>query len=95
MSTTGGDFAVIITQNGCTDTSECCTLDPASVNEQDFMKDIICTPNPKMSYVSISCHASHQTTVTVCEITSALLLERKNVNGKTLDLDLSSLSQGI
>ena len=41
-----GNFAVIVTQNGCTDTSACLTVSTASILQSQLSHDIKAYPNP-------------------------------------------------
>ncbi|MFK7785401.1 MAG: T9SS type A sorting domain-containing protein, partial [Crocinitomicaceae bacterium] len=45
IATTNGDYAVVITLNGCSDTSNCVTVDNASIDKQ-FLESISLYPNP-------------------------------------------------
>lgn len=41
-----GNYAVMVTQNGCTDTSECIFVDVNGINEMDFSDNVRLFPNP-------------------------------------------------
>lgn len=48
-----GTYAVIVTQNGCTDTSSCYAASPSSVIENNFPAPISVYPNPASDKVTI------------------------------------------
>ena len=43
---TNGDYAVIVTENGCSDTSSCYAITGIGIKENDFEKNISLHPNP-------------------------------------------------
>ncbi|MFT6503041.1 MAG: hypothetical protein ACJASQ_003173 [Crocinitomicaceae bacterium] len=45
-ATINGDYAVIVTDNGCSDTSSCVTVSSVSLDEIGFGKDVSIQPNP-------------------------------------------------
>jgi len=49
-----GSYAVIVSQNGCTDTSSCYLINQVSVDENSFANQIHIFPNPTSSHVEIT-----------------------------------------
>lgn len=45
-ATANGNYAVIVTENGCSDTSACFSVNSISINDLDFAEDISVYPNP-------------------------------------------------
>lgn len=48
-----GDFAVIVTKNGCTDTSRCVSVVTLGVSDIEFNNDVLIYPNPTNSYFTV------------------------------------------
>ena len=48
-----GSYAVIVTENGCTDTSDCVTLEGLSINGENSANSIVLYPNPTKSTITI------------------------------------------
>ncbi len=46
-----GTYAVIVTQNGCQDTSDCITISEVGIVENDFGTDFIVYPNPTFGHL--------------------------------------------
>lgn len=51
--TQNGEYAVIVTQNGCSDTSSCYTVESVSLNEWSFGDAISLYPNPTNQNITI------------------------------------------
>jgi hypothetical protein len=51
--TAAGHFAVVVTQNGCTDTSACYAASPSSVIENTFPTPISVYPNPATDRITV------------------------------------------
>ncbi|MFT6923493.1 MAG: flagellar capping protein FliD [Crocinitomicaceae bacterium] len=45
-ATSNGDYAVIVTENGCSDTSACVVIDNVGITENDIFKNVLVYPNP-------------------------------------------------
>jgi len=53
LPTTNGSYAVIITENSCSDTSECFVLNNLNINDYPFENRIALFPNPAKTWVNI------------------------------------------
>ncbi|MCF8380999.1 MAG: T9SS type A sorting domain-containing protein [Bacteroidales bacterium] len=58
-----GNYAVLVTQNGCVDTSECTTLTTVNILENTFESDINVYPNPTSGRILIDLGASFEKTI--------------------------------
>ncbi|MDG1429005.1 MAG: T9SS type A sorting domain-containing protein [Crocinitomicaceae bacterium] len=59
-ATANGDYAVIVSANGCTDTSSCLTVSGLSLTEEDFLNDLRLFPNPTNGNFSVDLGANYQ-----------------------------------
>ena len=59
-ATANGDYAVIVSANGCTDTSACLTVSGLSLTEEDFGNDLRLFPNPTNGNFSVDLGANYQ-----------------------------------
>ncbi len=90
-----GDYAVIVTQGGCTDTSVCKTVVVSGIDEQKESELISCYPNPVVHELFIQIDASllgHE-----CRLTDATgrILLRQTMLSVNSTLHLEQLSKGI
>jgi hypothetical protein len=88
-ATANGNYAVIVTQNACSDTSACYTISTVGITESSLPSAIRIFPNPVTDNLQI------QTTmqireITVTDITGSLLL---STTSKTIDCN--SFANGI
>jgi hypothetical protein len=89
--TANGDYAVVVTQNGCTDTSACVPVYGVSITENDIKNiDVRVYPNPTLDYVYIQTDGVIQT-IDVMDISGKKYQPYFSV-GK---LDLTSMPSGI
>ncbi len=90
-TTTNGEYAVIITENGCIDTSACLSLVFLSVNEH-ASPEIRLYPNPAIDKVSV---VLHQTTELTLFDTQAKLVFHIILEAGNHDLQLPALRSGL
>ncbi|MEZ4978634.1 MAG: T9SS type A sorting domain-containing protein, partial [Chitinophagales bacterium] len=57
--TANGSYAVIVTQNTCTDTSACQIVSTVGIAENDFGKHLSVFPNPTSGQLTINLGAVH------------------------------------
>ena len=90
-----GSYAVILTQGGCSDTSECITLDYTGI-DSDRTQDYKVYPNPARDYVNIDMD-KEQTNVTirVVDMTGQLIHEEELDRFTQTRLDVSRYKAGI
>ncbi len=73
-ATADGEYAVIVTENACTDTSECYLVNVVGIIENDFGKDFLLYPNPTLGEFSIDLGEKHQTVnIDIRDITGRLV----------------------
>ncbi|MFT5859688.1 MAG: hypothetical protein ACI865_001792 [Flavobacteriaceae bacterium] len=53
VASTNGNFAVIVTENGCTDTSACLAITEAGIIENDLNSELHVSPNPTTGQVTV------------------------------------------
>jgi PKD repeat protein len=91
--TASGDYAVIVTQNGCTDTSACVNYLITGVNELSN-NTIRIYPNPVNDKVTISLGNTSANEVTLSDAQGKLIYSSV-VNGNELVIDLTAVSKGV
>lgn len=97
-ATRNGSYAVIVTQNSCTDTSDCklvthLTNDVSIVANESRLRIY---PNPGNGLFILSAKQTLQhATVKIINITGQVVLERKELNGNTFNFDIESYADGI
>ncbi len=88
-------YAVIITQNNCTDTSACYILNPSRIASYTSNNSaIIIYPNPNNGMFSIETNSQSQCNVFMYDVNGKLVLSQTITNGKA-GIDASSLSNGV
>ncbi len=95
IATVDGQYAVIITRNGCTDTSNCITINSAGLNDLDLL-NVQLYPNPVTSTLTVD--FGQQISLEAIELTDALgrvVQVFKNFKGNQMQIDLSKESDGV
>jgi hypothetical protein len=91
-----GNYAVIITQNNCIDTSSCYSINAVTVPEKTRFENILVYPNPTSDLLNIDLGEHHSSLkLNVKNATGQLILERTIRNERKVVLDLSLLSKGV
>lgn len=89
-----GQFAAEITQNGCTDTSACFTINTVSLNETDITS-LQAYPNPARDFITLSGEPGNLLrSVSISDIQGRVLIQYSNVT-LPAQLDLQSLPGGL
>lgn len=92
MAAQNGQYAVVVTENGCTDTSSCLNVVSVDLSQNVLSNNIAFGPNPAENELFIS-SASPVHQITVYSSSGALIFIR---NGNSLQtVDVSDLAAGI
>lgn len=73
-ATTNGNYAVIVTGNGCTDTSSCYAITSVGLQEAQQLNNVLLFPNPIKNSVSIDLFKKYNNTkVTITSVTGQII----------------------
>ena len=93
---TNGLYAVIITKNGCSDTSACSVIDVIGIEENNDLQSLAIYPNPTSSEINIVFSATlENATIEVLSLSGELLGASIVVNADKTVLDLNDLPSGL
>jgi len=88
-ATTNGDYAVIISNNGCTNTSACYTISGVGIMESDFENELLLYPNPTNGNFSIDLGENYKTTtVIITDLRGKIVQSKTYGNSQFLNLKL-------
>ncbi|MCH2023950.1 MAG: T9SS type A sorting domain-containing protein [Saprospiraceae bacterium] len=79
-ATANGDYAVIVTTNGCSDTSACYSVLGVNIIENNFNNDLLLFPNPTDGYCSFDLGEKHETVTITIRNLAGKLIETKMYN---------------
>lgn len=86
-----GEYAVVISNNNCIDTSTCYSITITGILESNFMNDIITYPNPTNGNLSIDLgNVRKETKLTLTDINGKLIQSQAYKNQQNLDLFLET-----
>ena len=87
--TANGDYAVIVSNNGCTDTSACYTVTVVGIIENDLGNELLLYPNPTEGHFSIDLGDNYEyLTVTMTDINGSVLKSNDFRKSQLLNLQL-------
>ncbi|MCC7031128.1 MAG: BspA family leucine-rich repeat surface protein, partial [Chitinophagaceae bacterium] len=90
-----GTYAVIVTQNGCTDTSACHAVTGIGVNEIDMVNNIKTFPNPVSQFLQIEAERVLQNAeIRLLNTLGQSIAIFSHISDKTYTIDLSALTPG-
>jgi hypothetical protein len=96
VATVNGDYAVIVTINGCTDTSACTTIIGIGINENNFFNDISIYPNPTNNLVNINLgEGSSSVNLNLTSIDGKVIYESNINTEKIVTINLNNNSKGV
>lgn len=91
-----GNYAVIVTENGCSETSACENIIVTSITELNAANQISLYPNPFNDVLTISsANSLSGTTVKIIAVTGQTLTETTIVSGNTYTFDLNNYAKGL
>jgi len=93
-ATTNASYAVAVTLNGCTDTSNCHLIALAGIASISVTNGVSIYPNPTNGMFSIETTKTEKQTVQIFDVTGKLVLTQVIQNGKT-NIDASNLTNGV
>ena len=93
-ATSPGNYAVIVTQNGCTDTSACYSAGNVGL-EYLSLNTVKVYPNPTNGLISLELLANSDFGYQLTSIDGRLIEEKKNITQNKISLDLSNESSGF
>jgi hypothetical protein len=95
-ATSNGSYALMVTQNGCTDTSSCHTVTTAGITELGQALHASVFPDPAMDRVRIGLgHSVPQVSLSVCDMNGREWLRKAYGNTASLDLSIADLAPGM
>jgi hypothetical protein len=84
-----GDFAVIVTENGCSDTSSCVNINTIGFPDI-FAKDkITIYPNPTSGLVNIDFGGAENPSIRIFNTLSQIVIEKIAMNGESFQFELN------
>jgi len=88
-----GDYAVMVSNNGCSDTSSCYTVSTVGTINNEFGSDLLLFPNPTNGEFSIDMGEEYNTaTITITDLTGRLIFSNIYNNRQLLNLKLTEPS---
>ena len=88
-ATVNGDYAVIVSKNGCMDTSMCYSVVGIRIIENDFGNELLVFPNPTNGAFSIDLGEYYKTvSLTITDLNGKVILSKKYSDCQLLDLKL-------
>jgi len=95
-ATANGSYAVIVTENGCTDTSSCHTITTVAINEAAHNFNIDVYPNPTNSNVTIGLpQGVNPININITDISGKIVYSQFLINSKHTVLDLKQFTPGV
>jgi uncharacterized delta-60 repeat protein len=95
-ATTNGNYAVIVTENSCSDTSACYAVTDVSVDEAGFAGGLAVFPNPSNGQIVLSSDAAlSNATVKIVSLTGQVISEQNNLDGTRFTFDISAEAAGV
>jgi len=88
--TSSGSYAVVISSNGCTDTSICYSINNVGFDQLEDENDFTIFPNPSNGYFQItSIQHFKQTSIRVMSALGVLLFQEEFVGNELIDFNLN------
>ena len=79
-ATANGSYSVIVTQNGCIDTSSCIAVSTIGIDKNDLLNNLFIFPNPSLGSVSIELGSLKEVSIKVFNVTGQLIYVKENIN---------------
>lgn len=94
-ATANGDYAVIVTQNGCSDTSNCISFTNVGIDVISLNR-ILVRPNPIESLITISSTNNlKNANLQILNSIGQVVYRNQNISGTQIELDISKFANGL
>jgi hypothetical protein len=94
VATANGSYAVIVTQNGCTDTSTCVLITSVGVNKNSMQDNIYIYPNPTTTNFTIE-GLTELYNLTIYNALGQILYTENNILDTSKRVDVSEFTKGL
>lgn len=95
IATANGSYAVIVTKNGCTDTSACVNITGLGLDDLNF-EDVSIYPNPSNGKITVSFNKEVTLkSFVIRDVTGRLVREEKPQTTTGITFDISTEAQGV
>jgi hypothetical protein len=89
-----GNYAVEVTENGCTDTSACITISTVAIKETALFGKVSIFPNPTSGYVYIDLANQNNVSIRVYSVNGQVIYFKENINASLHQIALNE-ARGI
>ncbi|PCJ65254.1 MAG: hypothetical protein COA58_10365 [Bacteroidetes bacterium] len=89
-ATDNGSYAVEIKKGGCSDTSDCVTIQKASIQDNAFFKDVVIYPNPTSGLVNVDLESLSNATIKVYDMNGRAVYSNDNIVGNAFQFNLDA-----
>ena len=89
-ATVNGDYAVIVTSNGCSDTSACVNVATVGVSETVIGNQVNIYPNPIKDVVKVQLGNLREVSLVVYSLTGEIVYQAANINTTTHQFKLNN-----
>ncbi len=93
-ATANGDYAVIITMNNCSDTSDCVTIASVGIDENVFGTDIFLYPNPTTDLITVELGELKGAQITVIDLLGRVVYSDTKSTSQTLAISMNNFAKG-
>ena len=90
-----GIYAVVITKNNCSDTSDCVNITGVGINKILSENKIQLYPNPATNNIIVELNDLKDVNVTIVSVTGKEVFNSKNINQKKLKISTANFPKGI
>ena len=94
-ATANGNYAVIVTENGCTDTSACVNVTGIGLEEYNQIPDLVVYPNPSQNNTFVELGNTGLTRVTITSMTGQTMFAADFSGSTKYELPVQALSPAI
>jgi PKD repeat protein len=95
LVTIAGDYAVIITDGTCSDTSTCVNVTLTGVEPIKSNSDLKVYPNPTTGNAFVSLNGFGESEITITDLTGKVLYLKNNINSSKEELPTADFAKGI
>lgn len=87
-----GSFAVAVTENSCTDTSECVLISTVGIEHEAFFEGITVFPNPNQGQVNIDLGGLTSVSVKIFTMTGQLVYQKERIRDSVYQFEFNEAS---
>ncbi len=93
-ATANGNYSVLVSLNGCSDTSSCIAISTVGISENSFGAEVVLFPNPTTDFISLKLGELTDVQITITDLFGKVIYTNNQIENSTLNISIKEFTNG-